>query len=216
MATATIEKLMEGDGEYAADPDATFLWLSDQPEINEQTRRKMIETSNLSTSQLIVVDASFDQESFSPGKVYFLNTQKLGKEKQLVRRSDDRTFTIWEAISNTLKYRPESFFVFIDEAHRGMAVNQRDRNEAASIVQKFIVGKERELSPVPIIIGISATPDRFDKLIQGNLRVRRPVIVPSEVVRASGLLKDAIRLFYPTRNQPTDITMLRAVCRIME
>ena len=116
----------------------------------------MIETSNLSTSQLIVVDASFDQESFSPGKVYFLNTQKLGKEKQLVRRSDDRTFTIWEAISNTLKYRPESFFVFIDEAHRGMAVNQRDRNEAASIVQKFIVGKERELSPVPIIIGISA------------------------------------------------------------
>ena len=32
MATATIEKLMEGDGEYAADPDATFLWLSDQPE----------------------------------------------------------------------------------------------------------------------------------------------------------------------------------------
>ena len=83
-------------------------------------------------------------------------------------------------------------------------------NEAASIVQKFIVGKERELSPVPIIIGISATPDRFDKLIQGNLHVRRPVIVPSEVVRASGLLKDAIRLFYPTRNQPTDITMLRA------
>ena len=75
-----------------ADPDATFLWLSDQPEINEQTRRKMIETSNLSTSQLIVVDASFDQESFSPGKVYFLNTQKLGKEKQLVRRSDNGNF----------------------------------------------------------------------------------------------------------------------------
>ena len=71
MATAAIEKLMEGDGEYAAVPDATFLWLSDQPEINEQTRRKMIETSNLGGSQLIVVDASFDQESFLPGKVYF-------------------------------------------------------------------------------------------------------------------------------------------------
>ena len=96
-----------------------------------------------------------------------------------------------------------------------MAVNQRDQKEAASIVQKFIVGIEGQLSPVPIIIGISATPDRFDKLIQGNLRVRRPVIVPPEIVRDSGLLKDAIRLFYPTKNQPTDVTMLRAR-RIME
>jgi type III restriction enzyme len=213
MVTAAIEKLMEGDGEYAADPRATFLWLSDQPEINEQTRRKMIETSNLNSSQLIVVDASFDQESFLPGKIYFLNTQKLGKEKQLVTHSDDRTFTIWETISNTLRNLPENFFVFIDEAHRGMAVNPRDQKEAASIVQKFIVGIEGEISPVPIIIGISATPDRFDKLIQGNLRVRRPVIVPPEAVRASGLLKNAIRLFYPTKNQPTDMTMLRAAAK---
>lgn len=213
MATAAIERLIEGDSEYAADPDATFIWLSDQPEINEQTRRKMLETSNFGSSELIVIDASFDQEVFLPGRVYFLNTQKLGREKQLVTHSDDRTFTIWETISNTLKEKPENLFVFIDEAHRGMALNQLDRKEAASIVQKFIVGVEGELIPVPIIIGITATPDRFDKLIQGSLRVRRPVIVPPEAVRASGLLKDAIRLFYPTKEEPTDVTMLRAAAR---
>ena len=42
MAAAVIEKLFEGDSEYGPDKEAVILWLSDQPEINEQTRRKML------------------------------------------------------------------------------------------------------------------------------------------------------------------------------
>ena len=89
MAASAIERIFEGDNESLPDPDAVVLWLSDQPEINEQTRRKMLEASSfLDPSRLVVVDASFDSEVFAPGKVYFLNTQKLGKDKQMVTQGD--------------------------------------------------------------------------------------------------------------------------------
>ena len=214
IATASIERIIQGDGEYAPDSDATFLWLSDQPEINEQTRRKMIETSSLlDNSRLLLVDSTFDHDVFLPGRVYFLNIQKLGKEKQLVTHSDERTFTIWETITNTVRSRPEHFYVFIDEAHRGMSASARDKQVATTIVQKFIRGSEGEIPPVPVVVGISATPERFDNFIKETDRVSRPVPVPAEAVRASGLLKDTIKLFYPSEKQPTDMTMLFAAAQ---
>jgi len=214
MAAWTIERLFAGDNESLPDPEATVLWLSDQPEINEQTRRKMLEASSvLDESKLVVVDASYDEELFAPGKVHFLNTQKLGKDKQLVTHGDDRTYTIWETINNTAHLRPGSFFVFIDEAHRGMNATPKEQSEASTIVQKFILGSPGELDPVPIILGVSATPERFRRLVESSGRNQRPVYVPIEEVRASGLLVDSIRLFYPSEKQPTDITMLEAAVR---
>jgi type III restriction enzyme len=214
MATAAIERILEGDGEYAPDNEAVVLWLSDQPEINEQTRRKMQETSSvLGVSRLVVLDVSFDVESFPIGSVYFLNIQKLGKEKQLVVHSDSRSFTIWETISNTVRIRPAHFFVFIDEAHRGMTASARDVTEAATIVQKFIKGSEGEIPAVPIVVGISATPQRFERFLEETPRTIRRVIIRPDQVRDSGLIKETIRMFYPTVNQPTDITMLRAACK---
>lgn len=214
MATATIERLLAGDASTLPDEEATFLWLSDQPEINEQTRRKMVEASSiLDSSQLVIVDASFDEEMFAPGKVYFLNTQKLGKDKQLVTHGDERTYTIWDTVNNTARLRPRHFFVFIDEAHRGMVASKREQNEAATIVQKFIIGSPGELDKVPIVVGISATPKRFLDLVQSASRTVRPVNVPVEDVRVSGLLVDSIRLFYPSEKEPTDLTMLRAAAR---
>ena len=67
----------------------------------------------------MVIDAS-STRSLAAGRVYFLNIQKLGKEKDLVTPGDKRTFTIWETITNTVDAQPASFFVIIDEAHRGM------------------------------------------------------------------------------------------------
>ena len=100
--------------------DATFLWITDQPELNEQTRRKMIGTSSiLDSERLIVIDTSFNQETLRAGPVHFLNIQKLGQDKSLVTHGDGHTFTIWEIIKNTIDARPGKFFVFIDEAHDG-------------------------------------------------------------------------------------------------
>lgn len=213
MATAAIERLIAGDDDAGPHPDATFLWITDQPELNEQTCRKMLLGSSLlDSSNLVVLDPTFDAEMLTAGNVYFLNTQKLGRNAGLVKPGD-RSYTIWETISNTVSARPGSFFVFIDEAHRGMAENPRARNEATTIIQKFIKGSPDELPAIPLIAGISATVERFQRLIEGTSRTSRSFDVDPVDVRESGLLKEVIVLFHPTEEQPSDITLLRAAGR---
>ena len=212
MLTSAIETLLQGDDDAPPIEDATFLWITDQPELNEQTRKKMLGTSSVLTSErLIVIDASFNQEVLTAGTVHFLNIQKLGKDKGLVTHGDSHTFTIWEIIKNTIEGRPGKFFVIIDEAHRGMT-EEKGIAEAATIIQKFIKGSQ-ELAPVPVIVGISATPERFNRLIFGTNRATRPVNVEVADVRASGLIKETIVLHHPKKDQPTDMTMLREAAR---
>lgn len=216
MATAAIERLLDGDDENPPERNAVFLWISDQPEINEQTRRKMLDASSLlGPSRLTVIDSAFDQEQLSPGRLYFLNTQKMGRDRSLVKTGDRRQYTIWETIGKTVAATPEHvyFFVFIDEAHRGMLEKEADRDQAATIIQKFIKGSNGEVPAVPLIIGISATPARFQNLVAGTSRTVRQVVVPVDQVRTSGLLKEVITLYHPTEALPSDLTMLRAAAR---
>ncbi len=215
IATAAIERILDGDADHPPERNAVFLWISDQPEINEQTRRKMLEASStLGPSRLSVIDSSFDQGQLTPGRLYFLNTQKLGKDRTLVTLGDERRHTIWDTITRTAEATPDHFyfFVFIDEAHRGMIEDAKDQEQAATIIQKFIKGSPGELPPVPLVVGVSATPARFQQLVAGS-RTIRPVLVPVERVRTSGLLKETITLYHPTETQPSDITMLRAAAR---
>lgn len=216
MLTRAVELLLQGDEEHGPISDATFLWLTDQPELNEQTRKKMLATSSVLNSEtLVVVDASFDVEILRAGTVHFLNIQKLGKDKSLVLQGDKRTYSIWDIIKNTIDARPGKFFVIVDEAHRGM-MEEKGQAEAATIIQKFIKGSPGELPPVPVVVGISATPDRFNQLIVGTNRMNRPVDVDVADVRASGLIKETIVLHHPTREQPTDMTMLREAARALK
>lgn len=209
MATAFIERVLFGDDDEPGDADYTFLWVTDQPELNEQTRDKMVSTSSfLASSELVVVDAGFDQEQFESGKVYFLNTQKLSRNSTLVREGNDRTYTLWESITNTVEAKPTKFVLIIDEAHRGMQ-ERNEREDANSIIQRFIKGFD-SLPPIPIVVGISATIERFNQLIAGGSnRNIRQVDVPAEQVRTSGLLKEIIDLYHPDEDQPSDTTMLR-------
>lgn len=210
IATAVIERLLRGDKKHPPVADATFLWLSDQPEVNEQTRRKMLSSSSvLGPSDLVVIGSTFDEEVLPPGRVHFLNIQKLSKEATLVKQGDSRAFTIWQTIANTVAARRSSFFLFIDEAHRGTVEKPGFREEATSIMQKFIKGSDADgLPAIPLVAGISATPERFQKLVGGTGRVQRPIDVPADDVRGSGLLKDFIDVHHPTRSQASEITML--------
>lgn len=215
MLTSAVELILLGDDDAPPMTDATFLWITDQPELNEQTRKKMLATSSiLNSERLIVIDASFNQETLHAGAVHFLNIQKLGKDKGLVAHGDDRTFTIWEIIKNTIDARPGKFFVIVDEAHRGMT-EEKGIAEAATIIQKFIKGSQ-ELPPVPVVVGISAAPERFNSLIVGTNRASRPVNVDVADVRASGLIKETIVLHHPKKSQPTDMTMLREAARSLK
>ena len=211
MATAFMEGAVAGDAYGVADPEATFLWLSDQPDLNEQTRRKIIAASNVfGASDLVTIDQSFDQEVLDPGRVYFLNTQKLGKDKQLIGSGDKRTHTIWETINNTGRLRPSSFVLILDEAHKGMKQRNGEAKVAQSIVQKFIKGAASELDPVPIILGISATPTRFTTLLQGVSGViTRSVTVDVGAVRESGLIKDKVLVRHPVRTGGVDWSLLQ-------
>lgn len=208
IATAWMEAVVNGDGTNAGDPEACFLWVTDQPELNVQTRRKILANSSVfGRDDVVTIDANFDQEQFDAGKIYFLNIQKLGKEKFLVTHGDKRQSTIWETVAATIAARPASFWVVLDEAHRGMSDGRHD-SEARTIVQKFIKGHPEEIPPVPQVFGISATPERFQALITGTNRTSREHVVRPEAVRASGLLKDTIVLWHPESNAVADWSML--------
>jgi type III restriction enzyme len=214
MVTAAMELLLQGDSENQPLADAAFLWITDQPQLNEQTRRKMLTDSSLfDESNLLTIGSAFDQEIFTPGMVYFINIQKLGKERDLITKGDERNYTIWETITNTIEALPDRFFVIIDEAHRGMTEGGQARAEANTIIQKFIKGSPGEIPKAPLVLGISATLERFNKLVSGTGRTMRSIDIPVEEVRASGLLKEVVTLYHPTSDQPTDITMLREAVR---
>lgn len=214
MMAAAMERLIDGDDVAPPNPAAVFLWITDQPELNEQTRRRLLSYSTtFSPMHIEVIDTHFDQLALAPGRLYFLNTQKLGKEKTLVSPSDKRTHTIWETFSRTAQERGADFIVIVDEAHRGMDLDPKAQGEALSIVQKFIVGSPGEIDPVPMIVGVTATPKRFNELLEQTTRVTRRVAVSPDDVRASGLIKDAVRYHVPSERQPADITLLREAAK---
>ena len=91
MAAAVFEALFHGDDDFdfEADPGAVVIWFSDDPALNEQTRFRLLEASDrLAFTDLVVVENTFNREKFDAGKIYFLNTQKLGKNSLLVRGGD--------------------------------------------------------------------------------------------------------------------------------
>ncbi len=217
--TVTITALMEwiyaGYESFPADRQAVFLWLSDSPELNAQSRDKILRQSSIfAEPDLVIVESPFSQAQFHAGIVYFLNTQKLGKDSLLTKTGDGRDYTIWQTIQNTATNKPGHFYVILDEAHRGMAEKRGEREQATSIVQRFIKGyPEGGLQPLKLIIGMSATPERFNRLIEGTGRISRPIDIRPDDVRDSGLLKDRIVLYHPNESQPADWSLLEEATR---
>jgi type III restriction enzyme len=212
--TALMEKIIEGDETVEgadADNRATFLWFSNDPELNRQSRDKILRmSSRFQDSDLILVDNSFHEEVLSPGKVYFLNTQKLSRTSGLTSKGDERKKTIWEVIDDTEKYNCGHFVLIIDEAHRGMTADAvRDANEAVTIVQKFIKGSD-EVCRLKFILGMSATPERFEQFISTTGRTKRPVVIEPALVIDSGLLKDRIVISHATENRSDEFALLEA------
>jgi type III restriction enzyme len=210
VASAVIETLFDGGGQFAADPLATVLWVTDDPALNEQTKRNMLQASSgLTPSRLVTIDASFDQEAFDPARVYFLNIQKLARTNPLARSNvDSRAYSLWETLSNTIASNGAHLYVIIDEAHRGM----KPESDRKTIVSRIINGQANINPPAPIIWGISATPERFQQAIErwDVERTHKSVPVPLDEVRSSGLLKDKIILDSPGPGQmQADTTLIR-------
>lgn len=197
IMTAFIENILFGDENYPEQPDAIFVWLSDSPELNEQSKLKIdTKADKIRLGQCVTItDENFDKEFLEDGHIYFLNTQKIGKDKNLTKTGDNRTYNIWETLGNTVYEKSNRLYFIIDEAHRGM--KDKAAAKATTIMQKFIKGSEDDnLVPMPVVIGMSATSERFNKLVEETSSTIQKVVVSPDEVRASGLLKDRIVISY--------------------
>ncbi len=212
IMTSLFEDIFCGNENRLADPDAVIVWLSDSPMLNEQTRYKIErQSTKIRMQDLVMIDSSFDAEVLEGGKVYFLNTQKLGTDKLLTTYSDVRQYSIWETLTNTAEQKPKRLYVVIDEAHRGTAISERERNKANSIMQKFILGSPEDgLCIMPLVIGVTATPQRFEKLVAGTQSTIQKINVPVEQVRDSGLLKDRVIIHIPEIQMNSSMTVLKS------
>ncbi|MEO6197528.1 MAG: DEAD/DEAH box helicase family protein [Dehalococcoidia bacterium] len=228
MAAAVFEALFHGDDafEFDRDPGAVVLWFSDDPSLNEQTRFRLMEASDrIQYNDMVVVDNAFNWPKFSSGRIYFLNTQKLGKNSLLVRgfegeegagafpemRPDLRSYTIWDIIKNTVEDPALTLYLVLDEAHRGMgSVTNAAQRARATIVERLING-EKGVPGIPVVWGISATVDRFNKAMEGAQgRGTLPNVVVDPVrVQESGLLKDTIVIDIPDEAGPFDTVLVR-------
>ena len=88
----------------------------------------------------------------------------------------------------------------------------KEAGRATTIMQKFIKGSDAEgLPPMPVVIGMSATSERFNKLVEGTASTIHKSVVTADEVRASGLLKDRIIIVYPEENAHNkDMAILQA------
>src|SRR5258707_9375985 len=107
IAAAVIEALLHGSSDLGAEPDpkATFLWITDDPALNRQTRNKMLDASDLLLpNTLIEIDDGFLEQELAPKRCYFLNTQKLSKSSRLVQNgTNQRQCSFWEILANTIQ-----------------------------------------------------------------------------------------------------------------
>jgi len=229
MAAAAFEALFHGDDEFDfdADPGAVVIWFSDDPSLNEQTRFRLLEASDrINFHDLVVVDNTFNRPKLEARKVYFLNTHKLGKNSLLVRghdpegvatnldeaipefRPDLRSYTMWDIIQNTIEDPDLTLYLVLDEAHRGMG--NATPNEKGTIVQRLINGSGG-IPGIPVVWGISATVERFNKAIEcAGKHIRLPnVVVDAAKVQDSGLIKDTILLDIPDEVGDFDTVLVR-------
>lgn len=211
VMSALIEAIYSGDELYPDQNESIFIWLSDSPQLNEQSRMKIdLKADKIRLNQCVVIsDDSFDMEVLEDGHIYFLNTQKLSKTSNLTKHSDGRQYTIWETLANTVKEKSDRLYFIIDEAHRG-AQGARDLTKNTTIMQKFLKGSEADhLPPMPVVIGMTATPERFHRLAAGIESTTHYVKTTPDEVRTSGLLKDRIVITYP-EHAGNDMAVLQA------
>lgn len=212
IMSALIESIFYGDDSYVEQPNAIIVWLSDSPQLNEQSKLKIdSKADKIRLSQCVTVsENSFDRETFEDGHIYFLNTQKLSVSSKLTKNGDGRTHTIWETLANTVREKNDRLYFIIDEAHRGM--QGREASKATTIMQKFIKGSDADhIPPMPVVIGMSATTQRFNALVEGTSSTIHKSIVTADEVRASGLLKDRIVITYPEASAVNnDMAILQA------
>lgn len=213
IATSVFERILIPSDDRAEDENAVILWLSDNPDLNEQSRYRIETASSDLATRTVTLDSSFNLPTFERGCIYFLNTQKLGKgtkltggrrdtQDPLFARGDTTQVTFWDTLRNTIHSDQHNLILVVDEAHRGAGKQRKDK---ATILRRLIEGHTPDghaepVPPIPTVMGISATPGAFKTMIggmSGSRLVLDDVEVPVADVQESGLIKDIVELRIP-------------------
>lgn len=221
ISAAVTEGLFYGNDVYAGDDSAIVLWLSDNPSLNNQTLKKFDDATDLlngaTTMETIGPDFTKSHTKLQRGHVYFLNRQLLAVTGKLAKENENgRTF--YDVLKDTIEDEDIHLYLFIDEAHRGLGTSADDKATSDSanktIYAKLIDGQEGKNPPMPVVIGISATPERFNNAMNGRYErdVKAGVNIPVSEVKASGLIKDTIELRTPSKAADTKHQDLIQAC----
>lgn len=221
ISAAIAEGLFYGNDTFAGDDRAVILWLSDSPSLNEQTMKRFDAATDLlngaTAMEAIGPEFAKNHRKLMPGHVYFLNRQLLGKGKKLSNEAEGgRSF--YDVLNDTIEDDEIHLYLFIDEAHRGLGSSGSDKGTSDSanktIYSIIIDGQDGINKPMPCVIGVSATPERFRNAMDGRKnRIMFPgVDVPVSSVRASGLIKDTIELRTPKKSADTKHQDLTQAC----
>lgn len=221
ISAAVAEGLFYGNENYAGDEKATILWLSDSPSLNDQTMKRFDTATDLlngaTVMEAIGPEFAKSHRKLEAGHVYFLNRQLLGKGKKL-SNEDEGGRSFYDVLNDTIEDSDIHLFLFIDEAHRGLGTSGNDAGTSDSrnktIYSIIIDGQDGINKPVPCVVGISATPERFQKAMDGRINrdVKAPVNVPVSEVKKSGLIKDMIELRTPKKAADTKHQDLTQAC----
>lgn len=218
MVAAAVEALFNGNPEWdiERDPFATVLWVSDSPSLNEQTIYKFREATDLDHTLIETIENTFtsDHDELEPGHIYFLNRQKLSSTGLLTKGGETPTF--WQLLRRTVNDTSIHLYMLYDEAHKGLGSAAKKDTAGETITSKIIDGDDGK-SPIPVVVGISATPKRFTAAMADRAeRIPYPVVKvnPSDV-QASGLLKDKIVLQAPTEGAAVYNIYLTEACKTL-
>lgn len=217
IAAAIAEGLFYSNDTYAGDDHAVILWLSDSPSLNEQTMKRFEAASDLLTGAIVMEaigpDFAKSHIKLMPGHIYFLNRQLLSAKGKLANAPEGgRTF--YDVLTDTISDPDIHLYLFIDEAHRGLGKDATKESTNKTIYAKLIDGQDEVNPPMPCVVGISATPERFNAAMQGrkNRDIKASVDVPVSSVRNSGLIKDTIELRIPKKTADTKHQDLSQAC----
>jgi hypothetical protein len=186
-------------------------------------------------TNLVRIEPPFAKPRLDPGKIYFLNTQKLTKSSLLTRGHIETTaegqeqiaglaaiappdmqgWTIWETLANTIDDGDLTLYLVLDEAHRGF--NLRAQSEKPTIVRRLVKGTKVR-PPIPVVWGISATIEKFETAMTEaeaarDRRALPPVKVDPGRVQESGLVKDTLVLDIPNEAGNFDSVLVRRAAR---
>lgn len=216
MCAAVIEALFFGSDELGLLPDerAAVLWVSDSPSLNEQTHARFVSCSDKladwpgDTRCLEDVSNTFcaSHEKLEPRHVYFLSKDLLGRGNKLVKGGEENSGRVfWDLLDRTIKDPGVNLYLFIDEAHRGFGSNTSGGKATETIYGNLVNGYEGR-APMPMVVGVSATPERFESRMDGMRdrdRKARVNVLPGDV-QESGLIKDTIELRVPETDDPVE------------